>query len=566
MSFELINMLKKEELLPIDLLVINDNISENTINKLRKAKVFDKNKVVIIIDQIVPANSPEASSRQTLLRNLALENNFSYIFGTDNVLTYALKAINKRPLLIASNSDEVVGASLNGSFGAYIDEDELVEIYKTGILKNKHKELSSLKITVNNHIDSRTTNLNILNSAKKLSKSGIYDISSEIFNRYKDIEISELIILLNKVGIHSICTNLRLENSPEIKINSNEDYVVKGDFSNIVNVKEIKRKVDLIYVGGSVGGTVENIRKLVELMNNKEVAYNARLVVSPNNAESYVQAADEGLISKLITNGALVLNTNADPEIQARIGENETMLSLDVKTGKGYAGFNSSQVILTSIKYAAEAAVSGHLGEYNGNNVNNDELVTFNNINQNETAKNDLDLKFSDTYEENTEKSISGKIWKFGDDIDTDIIIPTQYLTLPINEMINHAFEPLKLNLSEKIKPGDIIVASDNFGAGSSREQAAEVIAAMGVKVIIAGSFARIFFRNAINNGILLVENKDLHKYVKDGDTVTVVINEYIKHDGKKYKIGKVQNNLLEIIHDGGLVKNIEKRVKRGEL
>ena len=88
----------------------------------------------------------------------------------------------------------------------------------------------------------------------------------------------------------------------------------------------------------------------------------------------------------------------------------------------------------------------------------------------------------------------------------------------------------------------------------------------MGVKVIIAGSFARIFFRNAINNGILLVENKDLHKYVKDRDTVTVVINEYIKHDNKKYKIGKVQNNLLEIIHDGGLVKNVEKRVKRGEL
>lgn len=566
MSFELINMLKKEDLLPIDLLLINDNISEDTINKLRKAKVFDKKKIVIIIDQIVPANSPEASSRQTLLRNLALENDFSYIFGTDNILTYSLKAINKGPLLIASNSDEVVGASLNGSYGAYIDEDKLVEIYKTGILKNKPKELSSLKITVDNHIDSRATNLNILNSAKKLSKNRVYDISSEIFNRYKDIEISELIILLNKVGIHSICSNLRLENSSEIKIDSNENYVVKGDFSNIVNIKELKRKVNLIYIGGSIGGTVENIRKLVELMNNKEVAYNTRLVVSPNNAESYVQAADEGLISKLITNGALVLNTNADPEIQARIGENETMLSLDVKTGKGYAGFNSSQVILTSIKYAAEAAVTGQLGEYNGNNVNNDELVTFNNINQNETAKNGLDLKFSDNHGENTEKSISGKIWKFGDDIDTDIIIPTQYLTLPVNEMINHAFEPLKLNLSEKIKPGDIIVASDNFGAGSSREQAAEVIAAMGVKVIIAGSFARIFFRNAVNNGILLIENKDLHKYVKDGDTVTVVINEYIKHDDKKYKIGKVQNNLLEIIHDGGLVKNVEKRVKRGEL
>ena len=447
MSFELIKMFKKEDLLPIDLLVINDNISENTINKLRKIKVFDKKKVAIIIDQTVPANSPEASSRQILLRELALENNFSYIFGTDNTLTYSLKAINKGPLLIISNSDEVVGASLNGSVGACVDEDKLVEIYKTGILKNKPKDLLALKIIVDNHIDSRATNLNILNSAKNLSKDRIYDISSEIFNRYKDIEISELIILLNKIGIRSICSNLRLENFSEIKVDSNEEYAVEGDFSNIVDIKEIKRKVDLIYVGGSVGGTVENIKKLVELMNNKEVAYNTRLVVSPNNAESYIQAADEGLISKLITKGALVLNTNADPEIQARIGENETMLSLDVKTGKGYAGFNSSQVILTSIKYAAEAAVSGRLGEYNENHVNDDELVTFNNIKQNETEKNNLDLKLFETYAENSEKSISGKIWKFGDDIDTDIIIPTQYLTLPINEMVNHAFEPLKLNL-----------------------------------------------------------------------------------------------------------------------
>ena len=98
-----------------------------------------------------------------------------------------------------------------------------------------------------------------------------------------------------------------------------------------------------------------------------------------------------------------------------------------------------------------------------------------------------------------------GKIWKFGDDIDTDTIIPGKRGTIPtIEEMKHYAFELIKPEFASTVKPGDIIVAGSNFGCGSSREQAATVIAANGVKCIIAKSFARIFFRNAFNSGILL--------------------------------------------------------------
>ena len=95
---------------------------------------------------------------------------------------------------------------------------------------------------------------------------------------------------------------------------------------------------------------------------------------------------------------------------------------------------------------------------------------------------------------------------------------------------------------------------------------AAEGIKENGVRCIIAKSFARIFFRNAINNGILLIECPELPDHVNEGDIVRVELNRQITSGGKTYPIGKIQQNLYEIIADGGLVRNIEKKVKRGEL
>ena len=132
----------------------------------------------------------------------------------------------------------------------------------------------------------------------------------------------------------------------------------------------------------------------------------------------------------------------------------------------------------------------------------------------------------------------TGKVWVLGDDIDTDIIIPTEYLALKtIEDMKQYGFSPLRPELAGQIKPGDIIVAGKNFGCGSSREQAPEVIKALGIPCIIAKSFARIFYRNALNNGLLLLEQPELHDVVKEGDTITVTVNEDVEYNGKKYPI-----------------------------
>lgn len=158
-------------------------------------------------------------------------------------------------------------------------------------------------------------------------------------------------------------------------------------------------------------------------------------------------------------------------------------------------------------------------------------------------------------------ETFSGKVWVLGDDIDTDIIIPTEYLALKsVEDMKPYAFSPLRPELAGQIAPGDIIVAGKNFGCGSSREQAPEIIKALGIRCVVARSFARIFFRNAINNGLLLIENADLHDAVAEGDTVQVEVNRQITHGGRSYPIASLPANLVEILEAGGLVKAMRKR------
>jgi methanogen homoaconitase small subunit len=157
------------------------------------------------------------------------------------------------------------------------------------------------------------------------------------------------------------------------------------------------------------------------------------------------------------------------------------------------------------------------------------------------------------------EKPIVGRVWKFGDDIDTDVIIPGKYLrTKDMQIFAAHAMEGIDPEFAKKVKPGDIIVAGSNFGCGSSREQAPLALKYAGVACIIAKSFARIFFRNAINVGLPLLEAEI---DCKEGDEVKVDLlrGEIIVPEKGTFKGNKLPDFLLEILTDGGLVEHRKK-------
>ena len=152
------------------------------------------------------------------------------------------------------------------------------------------------------------------------------------------------------------------------------------------------------------------------------------------------------------------------------------------------------------------------------------------------------------------------KVWRYGDHVDTDVIIPARYLNIAdFDELAEHAMEDIDTTFASNVQPGDYVVAGKNFGCGSSREQAPEIIKALGVQCVIAKSFARIFFRNSINNGLLLIES-DLIDHVQEGDVMDVEVGRQIRVNGATYPIADLPENLLEILDAGGLVPAMRKR------
>lgn len=154
-----------------------------------------------------------------------------------------------------------------------------------------------------------------------------------------------------------------------------------------------------------------------------------------------------------------------------------------------------------------------------------------------------------------------GTIYKFHNDLDTDQIIASQYLLLPtIDEMKVHAFESLDPEFPVKVKEGDYVVGGENFGCGSSREQAPSVLRALGIKAVVAKSFARIFYRNAINIGLPVVVCRELPDQVETGDTMELSLLEGVaRTGGKEYPCTRLPEYMQNILNQGGLIASLNK-------
>jgi len=160
---------------------------------------------------------------------------------------------------------------------------------------------------------------------------------------------------------------------------------------------------------------------------------------------------------------------------------------------------------------------------------------------------------------------IKSRVIKYGDDINTDVIFPGRYLAITEpEEMARHAMEDLDKDFFEKIKERKIIVAGKNFGCGSSREQAAICLKYAGVEAIVAKSFARIFFRNAINQGLPIIESEEASENIDDNDEIEIDLDRgVIKNLSKNetYSFKPLPEFIQEILNAGGLLNHIKKKL-----
>jgi 3-isopropylmalate/(R)-2-methylmalate dehydratase small subunit len=166
------------------------------------------------------------------------------------------------------------------------------------------------------------------------------------------------------------------------------------------------------------------------------------------------------------------------------------------------------------------------------------------------------------------ETTLSGRIWKFGDNVNTDDVTPSPYLAiLDPNELAEHVMENLKPGFAGEVQKGDIIVAGKNFGCGSSREHAPVALKASGISLVVARTFARIFYRNSINLGLPLLESRELYDMVEEGDTIEANLEkgEITTTSGNIIKTNPLPENVLGILEAGGLVNKVRHILEAGE-
>ena len=156
---------------------------------------------------------------------------------------------------------------------------------------------------------------------------------------------------------------------------------------------------------------------------------------------------------------------------------------------------------------------------------------------------------------------VSGKVFKYGDNVDTDVIIPARYLNAPSpEELAKHCMEDIDAQFVNKVQEGDIMVAEKNFGCGSSREHAPIAIKASGISCVIASTFARSFYRNSINIGLPILECDEAAREIRDGDVVAVNFDTGVITDettGKTYQAEPFSEFIQNIIQKGGLINSI---------
>jgi 3-isopropylmalate/(R)-2-methylmalate dehydratase small subunit len=164
------------------------------------------------------------------------------------------------------------------------------------------------------------------------------------------------------------------------------------------------------------------------------------------------------------------------------------------------------------------------------------------------------------------QQEIQGRVFKFGDNINSDVIIPGRYLIyIEPEKLAQHAFEVLGAGVPEKLRQFEIFVAGRNFGCGSAREQAVTAIMGLGIKAVVASSFSRTFYRNAINSGLPIIECPQIYDAVREGDNINIdLASGQIRHGETAYSFPKFPDSMRELLEVGGLAGYLKAQRQKG--
>lgn len=569
-----------------DLILSHDNSASiyKTFLKMGGTRIFNPDRLLIVLDHNAPPTDAKLANDYQAVRDIVKTLGISKFYDAGRGICHQIMSCHARPgmIILGSDSHTCTAGAFN-AMAAGIDRTETAGLWKRGETWLRVPE--SMKITLKGKLNEGVY-------AKDLSLWIIGMIGSAGAN-YLSIEFHgdglKSLCISDRMTIANLASEMGAKNAvfpaDEILREYYGEDVIEGvwsdegadfiseyeiDMGKVIPLVAVPHQVDHIravhevagrkvhqgLIGTCTNGRLEDLRVAADILKGKTIAEGFQLLVVPASKEIYLQAIKEGVITALVEAGANVLSASCGPCLGTGQGipaDGFTVISTANRNFLGRMGNKNAEIYLASPATVVFSAMKGVItdpcGKVSG------EVYPY----QKQT-------------EEKTEippgekRKING-VWNYADmnNLNTDQMFAGS-LTYSIMSsdgaaILPHLFKGFDRTFAEEVESGDIILAGENFGCGSSREHPTVGLAHAGIKAIIVKSVNRIFFRSSINQGLVLIVNPQVVNVYKPGDKVDIDLEAgYILLNDKKFSFEPLPDKLLEVIGKKGLVNWIKEK------
>ncbi len=567
-----------------DIVLTHDNTAsiKKTFEKMGGAKILDPNQLLVVLDHNAPPTSAKLASQYQEIRDIVNEQGISKFYDAGKGICHQIMSYHAQPgmVIVGSDSHTCTAGAFN-AMAAGIDRTEAAGIWKRGETWFRVPESIKINLTgkLNDGVYAKDLSLWIIGmigsaganymsieyhgeGVKTLGMSDrmtIANLASEMGAKNAVFPPDEVLTAFyGKELIEGVWADENAEYAKIIDINLDAIFPLVAAPHHVDNVKalaEVKgTKIQQGFIGTCTNGRIEDIREAARVLEGKKIAKDFQLLITPASQKIYLQAIEEGLVTKLIEAGANILSSSCGPCLGTGQGipaDGYNVVSTSNRNFLGRMGNKTASIYLASPANVAYTALKGEIADARG--VETDDKYPY----QKEQSHT---LTIAES-----ENRRFGMVWNYKDvdNLNTDLMfagnLTYNVLSSDAPSIMPHLFVDFDLNFTKNVKEGDIIIAGDNFGCGSSREHPSVGLAYAGVKAVIVKSVNRIFYRSAVNQGLLLLVLPEVVDAYQPGDKVELDFNSgIVKVNATEFKFAALPEKLMQIINKKGLVNWIK--------
>ncbi len=567
-----------------DIVLTHDNTASirKTFEKMGGEKVADPNQLLIVLDHNAPPTSAKLASQYQEIRDIVKSEAIGKFYDAGKGICHQIMSYHAKPRMVIVGSDShTCTAGAFNAMAAGIDRTEAAGIWKRS--ETWFRVPGSVKITLSGKLQTgvyaKDLSLWIIGM---IGSAGANYMSIEYHGEaVKTLGISERMTIANLASemgaknavfppdevlaefynlseIEGVWADEGAQYVKEFEINLADIFPLVAAPHHVDNVKALTElkgtKIQQGFIGTCTNGRIEDLREACAVLEGQKVADGFQLLVTPASQKIYLQAIEEGLVQKMIEAGANILSSSCGPCLGTGQGipaDGYNVISTANRNFLGRMGNKNSNVYLASPANVAYAALKGEIADSRGIETNDHFESSIEQggtltIDENDNRRLDNVWNYSDVNELNTDQMFAGNLTYNVLSSDAPSIMP-------------YLFVGFDTNFTKKVQSGDIIIAGDNFGCGSSREHPSVGLAHAGVKAVIVKSVNRIFYRSAVNQGLLLLVLPEVVDAYKPGDRVHADLKRgIIRLNDLEYKFPVLPEKLMQIIEKKGLVNWIK--------